>query len=172
MPDFTPNHYIVRKLLQPSGNGLLQGAVALAIRNITNPGQTLQFLELGGQTLFTGTNGSSGGAWAFQRVTATPAGGTVLTPFSCITTATDPATLVEVRFSDTGALTGVSANGIDFHHLGIASQVGSSHPIPLKPTDANLPCYVGPGDCLILYALTALVAGSRASFGVRWIMAP
>ena len=172
MPDFTPNHYIVRRILQPSGNGLLVGAVALAIRNISSPGQTLTFLEIGGQTLFTGTNAASGSVWGFQRVTATPAGGTVLTPFSCHPLAADPATLVDCRFSDTGALTGVSANGIDLHHLGLASQVGAAQPIPLKPTDANLPLYVGPGDCLILYAATALVAGSKATMGVRWIMAP
>jgi hypothetical protein len=174
MPTFNPNQYIVRQVLLPSGNGLLANAVALTIRNTTSGGgaQVLAFMEIGGQTLFTGTNGASGSIWGVQRVTATPAAGTVLVPFRCHPGATDPATMVEVRHSDTGTITGVTVNQPVAYHLGTASQVGSVAPVALRVSSEENPIFVvGPGDCLVVYAHSVLVAGSRATIGLRWFMA-
>lgn len=172
MADFNPNHYIVRQVLLPSGNGLLANAVALTIRNITSApnGRTLYFAEIGGQTLFTGTNAGSGSLWGVQRVTATPAAGTVLTPFACHPSAAAVSGFVEVRHSDTGAITGVTPNQPVAYHLGVASQVGASEPFPLKGTEENSAFVVGPGDCLVVYAHSAIVAGSRCTVGLRWLV--
>lgn len=168
MPDINLNHYIVRKILAPSGSGLTSGAVALAVRNIS--GAQLMCVEVAGQTLFTGTNAASGSLWGIQRVTGTPASGTVLTPFKCHPNGLDPATVMEVRFSDTGTITGVSANGQDAYHLGVASQVGASEPIP-QWLDFENPIVLAPNDVLLVYAATAIVAGSRATVGLRFFRA-
>lgn len=168
-----PNHYIVRQILAPSGNGLLANAVALTIRNLTSGAgaQVMAFAEIGGQTLFTGTNAASGSLWGVCRVTGTPANGTVVTPFKCHPGGGDPATFVEVRQSDTGTITGVSPSGADAYHLGVASQVGSVVPEALRTTlEENAIFVAGPGDCLVIYAKGALVAGSRCTVGLRWFM--
>jgi len=165
----TPNidQYIVRKILAPSGNGLLLNAVALTIKNIS--AGALSFIELGGQPLFTGTAAANGSLWGFQRVSGTPANGTVLTPFRCHPGNQDPASLVEVRHSDTGAITGVTPTGQDIFHLGIASQVGSVAPRPmLTGSDENAIALLAPADCLIVYAATVIITGSRATVGLRW----
>lgn len=167
---FNPDQYILRQVLAPSGNGLLDLAVAITIRNITSglTAREMRFVELGGQTLFVGTNGASGSVWGFQRITATPANGTVVTPFRCHPGGTDPASQVEVRFSNTGTITSATPNGQPIYHLGIASQVGSAAPQPLLTNDENTACVLAPGQCLIVYAHGAIVAGSRATVGLRW----
>lgn len=166
-----PNHYIYRRVLAPSGNGLLAGAVAISIRNVTSglTAKEMRFVEIGGQALFTGTNGSSGSLWGVQRVTATPANGTVETPFRCHPQGADPATMVEIRFSDTGTITGATANGSPCYQIGVGSQVGSVAPQPLLTSDENPGMVLGAGDCLIVYAHGVnIVAGSRATLGLRW----
>src|SRR5262245_19173518 len=157
MADIILNHYIVRQVLAPSGNGLLANAVALTIKNIGT--RSLAFIEISGQTLFVGTNAASGSLWGVQRVTATPASGSTLTPFKCHPNGDSPSTDVEVRFSDTGTITGVTPNQPVCYFLGIASQVGSADVPPLFGTQENSLAVIAPGDCLVVYAHTALVAG-------------
>jgi hypothetical protein len=165
--------YIVRQILAPSVNGLLLNAVALTIKNITSGAgaKVIGVAEIGGQPLFTGTNGASGSLWGIQRLTATPAAGTVLVPFSCHPGAADPATQVEVRFSDTGAITGVTPGAVSAYHVGIASQIGTA-PLPLYvQSDVDNPLItIGPGDCLVVSTVTPIVAGSRVTLGIRWFM--
>lgn len=170
MTDIFVSHYIVRQILAPSGSGLTANAVALTIKNVGI--QALAFIAISGQTLFTGTNAASGSLWGIQRVTATPAAGTVITPFRCLPQAPDPATNVEVRFSDTGTITGVTVNQPACYHLGIASQVGSAVPPPLIGSQENPIVVVGPGDCLVVYAQSAIVAGSRMTIHLEWNMVP
>lgn len=170
MADILLNHYIVRQVLAPSGNGLLANAVALTIKNVGT--QTLAFIELSGQTLFTGTNAASGSLWGAQRVTATPASGTLVTPFKCHPNGAAPSANAEVRFSDTGTITGVTVDQPIAYHWGIASQVGSNTVPPLFGTQENPLALIAPGDCLAVYALTAIVAGSRASIHIEWNVVP
>jgi hypothetical protein len=167
------SQYIVRQILAPTVNGLLLNAVALTIKNITAAptGQAIGIAEIGGQPLFTGTNAGSGSLWGVQRMTATPAAGTVLVPFSCHPGAPNPSSLVEVRFSDTGTITGVAPGAVSAYHLGIASQIGTA-PLPLyvQSSEDNPLITIGPGDCLVVYAATAIVPGSRITLGIRWFM--
>jgi hypothetical protein len=79
--------------------------------------------------------------------------------------------LVEVRFSDTGTITGATPGAVSAYHVGIASQIGTA-PLPLyvQSSEDNPLITIGPGDCLVVYAATAIVAGSRVTLGIRWFM--
>ena len=162
-------HYLVQGVIAPST--LTANTVYLSIRNTANPAASppppllLGLKEVLAQTLFTGTNAASGSVLGIQRVSGqTPTGGATITPFSINSAAV--AADVEVRFSNSGLAT-VTPSGLPFHRIGLASQVGQGTAPPLWFEDENL-LLLNPGDCLLLYAHSAIASGSQFSGLFRW----
>lgn len=158
------SHYAMQAVITPST--LTANTVYLSIRNISvSPTAiALGFVQLQAQYLFTGTAAATGSLFGIQRVTATPTGGSVITPASMNPAASLSQT--EIRFSNAGLST-VTPNGIAIYHFGGASQVGSTKPPTASYEDEN-PFLISPGDCLIVYAHTGIVTGSAISVQLRW----
>lgn len=165
MPTPFARQYIIQQVITPTT--LTANTVYLTIRNTAVAPSTELVMGLKAvipQMLFTGTVGTAGSLFGVHRVTATPTGGTVLTPFKANSAA--PAADVEVRFANAGLST-VSPNGSALWHFGTPSQSAATTP-PLMVWDDENPILFLPGECLIVYAHNAIVASTNVSLHLRW----
>lgn len=153
-------------IIAPTGAGLSVDACLLSVRN-TSSDKMLYLRRFAPIMIFTGTNAATASVFALQRQTATPTGGTVLTP--TLHNSASAALDAEIRFSQTG-LGGVTPGANHrFKKFGLPSQnVGTPIPPEFGVLDENifsggssLHIGFGPGECLLVIADSAIVAGSR-----------
>lgn len=147
------------QIIVPSLGNLAANTVYLSVRN-TSEDKVLYLRRFSPAMLFTGVAGVTASVFALLRQTATPTGGSVVSPTLHNAASLPPD--VEIRQSDDG-LGGV-APGINFRfkRFGLPSQLSTAFvPPPFGEEDENILGFV-PGECLLVVADTAIVLGARA----------
>lgn len=132
--------------------------------SIRNQDPTRVFVgQLRGQAIFTGTTAGTMSQIGLHRKAGTPTGGVEILP--TLLNGGSPTGTLEQR-QDNAGLSGFLLGTADqFHVVSCPSVAGAVVPIALPFEDEN-PLMLEQGDCLVLYAHTALVSGLTLSGSV------